>query len=405
MVKYLVVCIDRDNDLGRKTGIAGPVVGRDKNLEAATKLLLADPSEADGNAMFAAIQRFDDLKARYGDVELATLTGYGKEGFESDRELSRQIDQLTETLHPEGFVIITNGKEDDEVIPLIQSRGKIISKQTVLVRQAETVESTYFTITNALKDPYIARIVFVIPGLVLLLFAVGQPSLRFLLLIAGAYLIVKGFGVEEKILEWWHEFSSSVSFKRPLTVILYLASVFAATIGIYTAYVNYSIVPSGDWIIDGLSSARSTYVFFLGAGMLFLLGRAIDSLLLRQAHRIRDYFLSLAGTVLFWFELEVATVFFIEGATNYDALFASLAIGLGLALLAFQFSKLLDIRSRVTKLLLGVPVFSPTGEWLGRVVEIDRDKQAVKVKNDSSPVLREFSNIRILRKDGRIVAN
>ncbi len=45
----LVLAIDRDNDLGRKTGIRSPVIGREANLAAAQELGLADPEESDTN--------------------------------------------------------------------------------------------------------------------------------------------------------------------------------------------------------------------------------------------------------------------------------------------------------------------------------------------------------------------
>ena len=38
-----VICVDRDNDFGRKAGIDGPIIGRKDNLRAAVKLALADP--------------------------------------------------------------------------------------------------------------------------------------------------------------------------------------------------------------------------------------------------------------------------------------------------------------------------------------------------------------------------
>ena len=46
-MKILVLCVDRDDDIGVKTGIKGPLVGRDDNLAAATKLGLADPEDSD----------------------------------------------------------------------------------------------------------------------------------------------------------------------------------------------------------------------------------------------------------------------------------------------------------------------------------------------------------------------
>ena len=41
MVRTLVITIDRDNDLGVKAGIRGPVIGRKATLTAALKLGIA----------------------------------------------------------------------------------------------------------------------------------------------------------------------------------------------------------------------------------------------------------------------------------------------------------------------------------------------------------------------------
>ena len=53
--RILVICIDRDNDVGEKAGIITPVIGRDSCIEAAQRLALEDPEDADSNSIFAAI--------------------------------------------------------------------------------------------------------------------------------------------------------------------------------------------------------------------------------------------------------------------------------------------------------------------------------------------------------------
>ena len=57
MTRTLVLTVDRDNDLGLKTAIRGPVVGRKKVLAAALKLGIADPEESDTNAMLGALHQ------------------------------------------------------------------------------------------------------------------------------------------------------------------------------------------------------------------------------------------------------------------------------------------------------------------------------------------------------------
>jgi hypothetical protein len=55
----LVVCVDRDDDLGRKAKVEGPVVGRANVLEAAVRLATADPEDADTNAARDKIRLLD----------------------------------------------------------------------------------------------------------------------------------------------------------------------------------------------------------------------------------------------------------------------------------------------------------------------------------------------------------
>jgi len=76
----LVVCVDRDDDLGRKAGVVGPVVGRANVLDAALKLGTADPEDADTNAMFAAVHLLDQIRETGEDAEVVVLTGSPKVG-------------------------------------------------------------------------------------------------------------------------------------------------------------------------------------------------------------------------------------------------------------------------------------------------------------------------------------
>ena len=55
--KLLVICVDRDDDVGKKAGIATPVVGRDSCINAAQRLALEDPEDADSNSIFYAVSR------------------------------------------------------------------------------------------------------------------------------------------------------------------------------------------------------------------------------------------------------------------------------------------------------------------------------------------------------------
>ena len=74
MVRTLVLTIDRDNDLGVKAGIRGPVIGRKSSLTAALRLGIADPEESDTNAVLGALHHHDRLTEGAGsgdEVQIA----------------------------------------------------------------------------------------------------------------------------------------------------------------------------------------------------------------------------------------------------------------------------------------------------------------------------------------------
>ena len=110
--RLLVLAVDIDNDLYRKTKISGPVIGRNDNLKAAAKLALADPQDSDANAMFEAVRKYDELRSKGYSVNVATVTGAEKEGYVADIELVRQIELCLERLKSDACVLVTDGSSD-----------------------------------------------------------------------------------------------------------------------------------------------------------------------------------------------------------------------------------------------------------------------------------------------------
>jgi hypothetical protein len=76
--------------------LRGPVIGRQNNLDAAVKLALSDPEDADANAIFYAVKVHDELLSR-GDgieAEVATLTGSRSEGITADMNIFNQLREV-----------------------------------------------------------------------------------------------------------------------------------------------------------------------------------------------------------------------------------------------------------------------------------------------------------------------
>ena len=129
--KLLVICVDRDNDVGEKTGLETPVVGRNACIEAAQKLALEDPEDADSNAIFSAIKTYEDLISRGYEAQVIIVTGVEHRGVQADEKIASEIKLVLKTYNAGGAVIVSDGEDDESVIPAIQNILPVVSVQRV----------------------------------------------------------------------------------------------------------------------------------------------------------------------------------------------------------------------------------------------------------------------------------
>lgn len=197
--KTIIICIDRDNDIGEKTRFKGPIIGEKSCLEAAKELLYNDPEDTDANSIFGALKIKNELE---NDSEVVILTGDRDVGIKSDQELSRQLEFVINKLNPNNAIVVTDGAEDEFIIPIIQSRLPILSVRRIVVKQSETLESSYYAfkdfIKNIASNPKASRIFIGLPSIAIILVALfGAWAWRLILLTIGAYLFIKGFQLED----------------------------------------------------------------------------------------------------------------------------------------------------------------------------------------------------------------
>jgi len=137
--KLLVICIDRDNDVGEKTGIITPVVGRDACIEAAQRLALEDPEDADSNSIFAAIKTYEDLISKGYQVEVVTIAGVKSRGVQADEKILVETKKVLEKFSANGAVIVSDGEDDERVIPVIKNVLPVVSVQRVVMKVSRSV--------------------------------------------------------------------------------------------------------------------------------------------------------------------------------------------------------------------------------------------------------------------------
>ncbi len=211
--RTLVLCVDRDDDLGVKAGIETPILGRGENINAAVQLALRDPEEPDANAIFEAVRIFDRLtetvEKEGGQCQIATLAGSELGGVGADRKLVSEFNEVLKTFPATDIVLVVDGFADETILPLIQSRVPVTSVRRITVRHSQSIEETVWLFSRYLKmlieNPRYARIALGLPGL--LLIVIGILSVFNLLvytwiaflIVLGTFLAIKGFGIDKAV--------------------------------------------------------------------------------------------------------------------------------------------------------------------------------------------------------------
>ncbi|MDX1745890.1 MAG: DUF373 family protein, partial [Halobacteriales archaeon] len=132
----LVLCVDLDDDLGRKTGTETPVIGRAAVEDAAVALATADPEDSDVNVLFEGLHLYDQASVDDEPVEVAVVTGLAGDDVAASRAVGRELDELLSTLGTREEVrvlVVTDGAQDESVVPVIRSRAPIDGVRRVVV--------------------------------------------------------------------------------------------------------------------------------------------------------------------------------------------------------------------------------------------------------------------------------
>jgi putative membrane protein len=282
----LVVCIDRDDDLGRKASVAGPIVGRSAVLDAAIRLGTVDPEDSDTNALFAAVSLLDELEDAGEQSEVCVLTGSGKVGVLSDRKVADQFDAVLGRVGATSAYLVSDGAEDEFLFPILASRLKVDGVRRVYVRQNASIESTYYTVVRALKDPKL-RAKTVLPlALVLLILGIAAAASVLLwgviglAIVLGVYLIFWTFDVDEAIIDSIRGASSDI---RQGSVAFGFGLFSMALVGLgflsgYNAYAAGARSPPLDRVLYFLQTGL---LWWLAGALVWETGRAIRRTIVR----------------------------------------------------------------------------------------------------------------------------
>ncbi len=309
----VVICIDRDNDLGDKAKVATPIIGRDANLDAAVKLGSEDPEDSDTNTIFGGIKVFDDLTLKGIDTQLVTFAGDRNVGIISDQKISEQLDSFLSTSNHTNAIFISDGAEDETLLPIVQSRIKIDSVKRIVVKQSANLESTYYILKHAFNDPKISQTFFVPIGLAALIYAIflliryPEGAIIGISAAIGLYMLYRGFNLDETFTLLRIKMKRSL-YEGQMTFITYtvaaIIAIIATIVGTVEIWEYYTT--GGSWyygMITLITIFIQTTIWWYVIAILFAnIGKVID-LQISKEMSVKDISPSLFITsigLLFW---------------------------------------------------------------------------------------------------------
>jgi len=248
--RLLIICIDRDNDVGEKANIVTPVVGRDACIEAGQRLALEDPEDADSNSIFSAIKTYEDLISKGYQAQVITVAGLKARDVHADEKIASEIRSVLEKFSANGAVIVSDGEDDESVIPLVQNILPVISVQRVVMKVSRTVEYSYAVFGKYLKmiayDTKYSKFFLGVPGILLLIGGiatiVGYTAEIFAILVSvlGGAFLIRAFDIDKAWSNWTKPTPSG--FIRMFTliagIILVLASILAGVVAVDVSLVD-----------------------------------------------------------------------------------------------------------------------------------------------------------------------
>lgn len=330
-MRILVLSVDRDDDFGSKAGQTSPFIGREENIEAAVALGLKDPEDSDLNTVLAAVSIYEEMLKKGIDAHIATVCGDVKVGYESDLVLATQLENVLNQIKPDRVVLVSDGAEDEYIYPMITSRVKVDSVRRVWVKQAPTVEGTYYILIKMMQDDKIRKriltpigLIFAIIGIFSLIPLVWQMyhtddqigviaemTWGMLAMVLGAYLIGYAFKIGERTKNTVSQMGRAVrsgSQMIPFAII----TVILFALGVILGLNNVNSNPSSDFTIQAIQFAEGVLWMWAFSFISFETGRFIS------------YYLN--NSKIFWPHIVatltvIASGFIIQGASDASLLF------------------------------------------------------------------------------------
>nr|WP_193570753.1 DUF373 family protein [Halorubellus sp. JP-L1] len=278
----MVVCVDRADDIGRKTGLETPIVGWEAVRSLVTDVGLADPEDSSVNSLLETLRVARDL--RDGDEEsvVAVVSGASDSVVGADRAVALQLDDLIAEYDLDRAVVVIDSAEDERLVPVVESRLNVDSVDRVVVRQARDIESTYYLLKQFLADEELRQTVLVPIGLAFVAFpalalmyspAVGAATIT---AVIGVFLLYKGFSIDDVITDVASQTRDAL-YSGNVSVVTYVVAVGLTLVGVFVGALGASNVENVEGVVvPAMRFAYDSIPWLTTAGVTASVGRILD---------------------------------------------------------------------------------------------------------------------------------
>jgi putative membrane protein len=250
--------------------------------------------------------------------------------------------------------LVSDGAEDEFLFPILASRARIDGVHRLYIRQSASIESTYYTLVRALKDPKLrAKTVlpFAIVLLVLGLAAAGGVivwGIIGLSVLLGIYLIFWTFDIDEAIIDSVRSASNDIR-QGSVAFGFGIFSMALVGAGFLTGYNIEVAHPADSPLARLLLFLNAALIWWLFGGLVWEGGRALRRYFVRgrfpRSFPIATTSIIGIGFVAYGVVFLVQYLESLAGPQQLLAIVSTIVIGLSLVIAAAVLSQYLKTRT------------------------------------------------------------
>ena len=330
----LVVCVDRNDDVGRKTGIPTPVAGWEAVQSLVTEVGLTDPEDSSVNSLLESLRVTRSLRDENEEAVVAVVSGASDTMVGADRAVARQVDTLIAEYDVDSAIVVIDSAQDERLVPIIESRVAVDAVDRVVVRQARDLESTYYLLKQFLADEELRQTILVPIGVALLVFpllwtiASAAVAVATMIAVIGVFVLYKGLGIDEYLATVPGQAKEALYSGR-VSIVTYVVAAGLSLIGVFAGALGISSLNAQetDILLPAMIFAYDSVPWLALAALAASTGRLLDEAI--RNDRVRNSYLNLPfGVIAMGLVVRGFSSYFLQRAGEIGPLyFPSVAFG------------------------------------------------------------------------------